>query len=164
VSNYEFNADQNRIIGGLATRMGIVGTVALVAGLLIIIASVFSLLTSTGQLPAPSADLPDEARAALTQASAAIKSYGNNAYYAALGGLFQGLLLLALGIFARRGASGFRAVVHTQGDDITHLMGALDAQRRFFGVVATVLTLAILIGVANTAFQLYQRFGHSLPW
>lgn len=163
-AQYEFNEDQNRIIGGLATRMGIVGTITLVAGVLLILASGAGLFLSLGTGGALPEALPAEVKAAMGSATSRLQSLGDLAWYGALAGLFEGLILLALGVFARRGAGRFRAVVNTRGDDITHMMGALDAQRRLFGVVATLLVLAVLIGVANTGFQLWQQYGHQLPF
>lgn len=163
-SQYEFNEDQNRIIGGLATRMSIVGTVTLVAGVLLLLASGLGVFLSLGKGSSLPANLPAEVVTAMGSATAQLQQFGDLAWYGALAGLFEALILVALGVFARRAARRFRLVVDTRGDDITHLMGALDAQRRLFGVVATLLVLAVLIGVANTGFQLWQQYGGKLPF
>lgn len=168
---YEFNNDQNRIIGGLARRMNIVGTVTMVFAFFTLLVAGFTAFVSKRGLRDLPQDVLDklnqaapEAQNLLTGLNSQLQNYGETGWQVALTGLFQGLILLALAVFTKHAAKKFSLVVNTQGNDITHLMGALDAQRRLFGVMATLIVVAVLLVVVSAGLQFYAQSGGQLPF
>ncbi len=97
--NYEFTADQNRVIQNLAQKMKFIGVV------FVVFAAIYF---GAGLFPFTRAGMPGW--------------YGIGSM---LGDAIAGALYLALGIFTLKAARCFRLIVETEGSDIKNLMDAL---------------------------------------
>jgi hypothetical protein len=119
---YEFTGRQNAVIGPLARDMVWVAVPLLLVGILYGIGVFVSVLQSF-----------------------------HDAHYifqAALIGLAM-LFYLALGTWTKRSARAFQQIVSTQGQDINHLMDALDNLRKMYGLLSLIIKVYVAIaGVA----------------
>jgi hypothetical protein len=57
------------------------------------------------------------------------------------------LFYLALGIWTTRSARAFKQIVSTQGQDINHLMDALDNLRRMYGLLSLIVKIYVAVAV-----------------
>lgn len=138
---YEFTPDQNRLVGGLAHKMGWVGLFFLVVGLLNLLAAVLLILAaSRNQIPAEwLAKVPADLKSQLEQLP------GRNQLWAlALNGAVSGLINLLIGVYTRSAARSFQLIVDTQGADVTHLVNALGALNKKYTLLYTLLVVAVL--------------------
>jgi ABC-type multidrug transport system permease subunit len=118
LTQHEFDSRQNRIIGDLSRAMRWVGFAFMLIGALYAVAAV------TGGIQAfrkPEMLL--------------------SVVFAALAMLF----FLALGIWTRRAADSFQRITTTSGQDITHLMDALDNLRKKYLVLSAIVKLYFAI-------------------
>jgi hypothetical protein len=122
---YEFSAEQNKVIGSLGNSMKWVALPAFVLGAMtlmyLIIATVWAFRTGTftdGQVIALLVYL-----------------------------LVSFLLYFALGRWLMTASLGFRAVVETQGRDISFLMLALDNLRKLFDLLALFVKVFLVLAV-----------------
>ena len=118
-AQYEFSPDQNDIITRLSGSMRELGLFMQVIGGLYGIGALFTM-----------GDAFDDAKA--------------------IGGLLVMALTCAfyflIGTWTSRAAKSFKSVVETTGNDVGHLMSALDQLRKLYKLIVTVLR--IMIGVA----------------
>jgi hypothetical protein len=119
-AQYEFNSQQNQVIGDLANSMLWVAVPFMALGILYIIATVLLLIQM----------LRDPA-------------IGLVAVYVGL----VALLLLVLGRWTRQAAGEFQQVVATTGRDISHLMNALDNLRKFYSLLSVFVKIYVIFVV-----------------
>jgi hypothetical protein len=55
------------------------------------------------------------------------------------------LFYLALGTWTSRSAQAFRQIVSTKGQDISHLMDALDNLRKLYGLLGLIVKVYVVI-------------------
>ena len=138
---YEFTPEQNDTIARLSDAMRWVSVPMLALGALCVVELIMSLVW-------------------LVQT----KSYQDwHAIGTMLYLLFSTLLFLALAVWTSRSSFQFQRITETRGQDISHLMGALDDLRKVYGVLATfvkvfvAITLLILILNLVAAFSEYRQ-------
>jgi hypothetical protein len=118
---YEFDETQNKTLGDLGRSMQTVGTLMQIFGIIGVVAGVANFFRGGG-----------------------ISSVGSG-----LGGLIQSIVLLVFGFWTSRAGTRFGDVVTTRGQDIVLLMGALGDLRKMYGVIRSVIMLAIGFFVAS---------------
>ena len=120
-SQYEFDESQNQTIGLLARRMGLVGVVMIVFGLLQMINGVSSMIMSRNPdrmlAAAEKAGMPPEQLDVLKKALAG--GWSSPLTVSALAFAAAGLLLLLIGAWTRQAAGGFASIVQTKGQDVS---------------------------------------------
>ncbi len=133
-AEYEFNAEQNRIFQSLARQMRFVGIFVALLGFLASGFAALALLTTLGNT-----------------LSTALQAQQ-------VSSLLVNLVIGFIGVYTVRAAGGFRRVVDTAGNDISHLMGALTNLKGVyrlqltFAVIGTVLFLgAALVALLSLA-------------
>jgi uncharacterized membrane protein YqjE len=72
--------------------------------------------------------------------------------------LFSTLLFFAFGIWTSRSSLEFQQITETRGQDISHLMGALDGLRKVYGVLATFVKVFIAITLLALVLNLIAAF------
>ena len=138
---YEFSPEQNELIARLSNAMRWVSVPMLALGSLCVVNLIMSIVW-------------------LVQT----KSYQDwHAIGTMLYLLFSTLLFLAFAVWTSRSSLEFQQITETSGQDISHLMGALDDLRKVYGVLATfvkvfvAITLLILILNLVAAFSEYRQ-------
>jgi hypothetical protein len=73
------------------------------------------------------------------------------------------LFYLALGIWTSRAARSFQHIVSTQGQDVTHLMDALDNLRKLYGLLSilvkvyvAIVLVAVVVGLIVALFTAFR--------
>lgn len=157
--SYEFDDAQNKVIDGLASKMGTVGFFLSLAGLAVLFAGLAGLLPTLAPVPELPGQVPPEVGKAMSQWAEQVKAQDQTrVYYGALAGLIQAMILLAAAMYTRRSAKNFQKVVQTAGNDISHLMQALTALRNVFSLASTLLVLAVLLALGAAGISLYYRY------
>lgn len=124
-AQYEFTADQNQVIGGLARNMIWVAAPFVFLGILYVVAGLINLAV------AGMAVYHGEPRAdALV-----------NAGFLLLAAIF----VLFVGRKLRFAADRFQAITQTAGNDISHLMNGLDSLGRLFKVLAAFVRIYVIL-------------------
>jgi O-antigen ligase len=59
--------------------------------------------------------------------------------------IITGIVYAVLGGYTKQAASSFDTIVSTQGNDIPHLMNALDQLRRLYGVLRVLIIVALVL-------------------
>jgi hypothetical protein len=121
-AQFEFTGRQNAVIGPLARDMVWVAAPLLVVGILYAIGLVLSI----------------------------VRSFQDPQYLfqAALIGLAMAFYL-ALGTWTRRSAQSFQQIVSTQGQDINHLMDALENLGKMYGLLSLLVKVyVVVVGIA----------------
>jgi hypothetical protein len=72
--------------------------------------------------------------------------------------LFSTLLFLALAFWTSNSAREFRQITETQGQDVSHLMSALDGLRKVYGVIATFVQVFIAIMLLTLVLNLVAAY------
>ncbi|MCA9539139.1 MAG: hypothetical protein KC620_09660 [Myxococcales bacterium] len=161
--SYEFNREENRTIGALADKMGIVGLFFWLCGLAILLVGALGLaplFAPTPEMPTQvPAEIADAVKGGLDQLRTGVETHRTEAWYGGIAAVIQGLIFIAAGLFTRRSAKYFRRIVQTAGDDLAHLMDALVALRGFFGLISTLLVLGLLLALGAAGFSLWTRYG-----
>ena len=126
-AQHEFDSRENKVISDLANAMRWVAAPFLVLGVLYILATVV-LLIQVFQQPA-----------------------------SLLAAIYVGLiavLLLALGRWTRQAASSFERIVSTSGQDISHLMEALENLRKKYSLMSVFIKIYVAIIVVSLIVSL----------
>ena len=127
---YEFTAPENFVIRQLVDAMRFVAAASLALGAFDLILGVAALLT--------------QGRAALGSA---------------LGDFVQALVFVLIGIWLQRAVDAFNKVTETSGDDVTHLLRALNELTRVFSLQRTVFVLALIVTVLSIGIQSILSLG-----
>ena len=124
---YEFTSRQNTVIGSLSRDMVWVGVPLQVVGILYAIALIV----------------------------AVVKAFRDPNLFveAALIGLAM-LFYLALGVWTSRAARSFKRIVTTHGQDVTHLMDALDNLRKLYALLSFIVKIYVLLVVVAVVLGL----------
>jgi hypothetical protein len=64
-----------------------------------------------------------------------------------VGPIISGTLACVVGLWTQRASMSFKNVVQTEGDDITHLMDALDDLRKLYSLQYWLLVLGVLLAL-----------------
>jgi hypothetical protein len=144
---YEFTPAQNDLIGGLASKMKLVGLVLVIFGVLnllnaVLVQVMFAQLTSD--------KVPAEVKEQFGQLGQR-ERWIFTGYFA-----IAGLVLLAVGVWTRSAGGSFQNIVATAGRDIGHLMDGLGSLAKMYSLIATVIVAAILAYLVLIVVKLAQ--------
>lgn len=64
-----------------------------------------------------------------------------------VGGIVTAVVYVLIGMYFRDSAASMRSVVETEGDDIPHLMSAVDKLASAFKVMGVLVILAVVVGL-----------------
>lgn len=172
VPEYEFSDEQNALLGNLAGKMRYVGLFSVLFGVFaLLLTLVLILFINRDRLPADfrkqAADyyeqvqksLPDDVKAKASEYSLD-KVPTNNTFLTGVA-IFTGvvgLIFLLQGSWSRSSAASFQQIVDSQGNDISHLMNAVRSLQNMYGMVSTLLTLALLAAIVAVGLSVYQHF------
>ena len=135
-TEYEFSPEQNELIARLSNAMRWVSVPMLALGALCMVNLIMSLVW-------------------LVQT----KSYQDwHAIGTMLYLLFSTLLFLAFAVWTSRSSFQFQQITETRGQDISHLMGALDDLRKVYGVLATFVKVFVAITLLALVLNLVAAF------
>jgi hypothetical protein len=133
---YEFSPEQNELIARLSNAMRWVSVPMLALGALCVVNLIMSIVW-------------------LVQT----KSYQDwHAIGTMLYLLFSTLLFLAFAVWTSRSSFEFQQITETRGQDISHLMGALDGLRKVYGVLATFVKVFVAITLLTLVLNLVAAF------
>jgi hypothetical protein len=160
-SQFEFDESQNEVIGTLARRMGLVGLVMMLFGILQVINGVSSMIISRNPQhmleAAQKAGMSAEQLALLKQATAG-GFWSSPLTMSAIAFAVTGLLLLLIGAWTRMAAGNFARIVQTKGQDVSRLMDGLGALNLMYGLVYYILLIAAAITVVSLIISLIQSW------
>jgi hypothetical protein len=168
VPEYEFSDEQNALLGNLAGKMRYVGLFSVLFGVFaLLLTLVLVLFINRDRLPA---DFRAKAAEYYKQAQETLppeaKEYtldkipSNNTFLTGVA-IFTGvvgLIFLLQGSWSRSSAASFQQIVDSQGNDISHLMNAVRSLQNMYGMVSTLLTLALLAAIVAVGLSVYQHF------
>jgi uncharacterized membrane protein YhfC len=153
---YEFTGQQSDEIRGLSYRMGGVGFVFLLLGVLQIAYGIAVFINGRNpeklvarlaeRLKVAEADIPPELfnQTALT--------------VSALSACLVGLVLFLIGMWTRQSAFSFAAVANTRGQDITRLMEALGSLKKMYGLVYNIMLIGALMMIVSLGYTLFTQW------
>jgi disulfide bond formation protein DsbB len=124
---HEFDARENHIIGELSRAMRWVGAPLLLIGILYALAAVMGIIQ------------------AFTRPEALV-----SVVFVVLAMVF----FLALGIWTRRAADSFHRITTTSGQDMTHLMEALENLRAKYSLLSVIVKVYVAFGVLSLVLML----------
>lgn len=160
-TEYEFNPEQSRLIGNLARKMGMVGFVAMMFGVLQMVNGIVSFFSTMNPdkfvAAAKEAGLSDEM---LQRLQHGLTSGGwlSPLTISSIAFALTGLFVFLIGLWTQQSAVGFAGVAATQGQDIRRLMGALGALHKKYTLMATILWIAALSALISLLFSLFQMW------
>jgi hypothetical protein len=159
---YEFDESQNEVIGTLARRMGLVGIVLMIFGVLQIINGVSAMIISRN----PQRMLESAEKAGMTadqldvlQQATAGGFWSSPLTVSAIAFVVTGLLLLLIGAWTQMAAGNFARIVRTRGQDISRLMDGLGALNLMYGMIYYLVLIAAVITVVSLIISLVQSWG-----
>ncbi len=160
---YEFTSDQDHLIGSLARKMALVGFALMLFGALQMVNGVVSLFAARSPekvlATAKEAGLPE---ASLQQLETALTAQHGLSPLAATSIAFAatGLLMLLIGRWTQQAAAGFAGIVGSKGQDIFRLMDALGTLHKKYGLMYTLLWLAVITSLLSFAFAIFSSFAN----
>ena len=170
-SGYEFSGDQNRLIGNLAGKMGFVGLLAVILGLLnLVMALLVVAAVYRDRIPADwkaktknymekaREKLPEDVRKEAEEYSLDKLPTNDHLWGTALGIAATGLFYLFLGIWTRSAAGSFRKIVATRGNDINNLMDGLGSLNRMYSLLYALLLFVLMAGLMGLGLTLYKHY------
>jgi len=169
--SYEFNKDQNELIGGLGGKMGFVGTFAMLLGVLnLIVALLVVSAVYRDRVPAEwktksaeymekvRAQLPADARAQAEQYSLDKLPPNTQLWGVAINCLAIGIFYLLMGAWTRSAGDSFRKIAETRGADVTHLMNGLGTLNAMYALLYTLLMIVLVVGLVGLCSAIYSAF------
>jgi hypothetical protein len=126
---YEFNENQNLVIGTLAFLLRVLAVAALLSAAVLL---VLGLLSATGAWPRGN-------RVDGTLAPVGERLARGAAY------LLEGGVAAFLGMLLFQAGGSFRKIVDTQGRDVSHLMAALGKLKQVYAIQVLVMVLGLLL-------------------
>jgi hypothetical protein len=149
---YEFTEAQNREIGGLASKMRLVGLVAVVLGLVELILGILLIVYAfRDRLPAEALQrIPEDTLKQLAPPS--------QLWALVVQAVASGLIFLLIGVWTRSAGGEFQKIVTTTGRDISHLMNALGSLHKMYSLLYTLIIVGILAFLLSIGVFLYARF------
>jgi hypothetical protein len=158
---YEFDESQNQTIGTLAKRMGLVGLVMMLFGLLQMINGVSAMIISRnpGRMleAAEKAGMSPDQLKLLKEATSG-GFWSSPLAVSAIAFTVSGLLLILIGAWTQMAAGNFARIVKTKGQDISRLMDGLGALNLMYGMIYYILLIAALITVVSLLISLVQSW------
>jgi hypothetical protein len=158
---YEFNAEQNRLIGDLARKMALVGFVVMLFGGLQMVNGVVSLLSTRNPekvlAAAKEAGVPEASLQRLEEVLTS-KSWLSPIAASSIAFALSGLFMFLTGLWTQSAAAGFAAVVGTKGQDIRRLMDGLGSLHKKYNLMYTLLWVSVIASLISFAFTLYNSF------
>jgi hypothetical protein len=164
---YEFTQEQNSLIGSLASKMSfvglflvVVGVINLIMALLVVVAIYQEKIPESWKTKSKEymESLPDQYKKQAEELSVDKLPPKNYLWGIALNTGVVGLFYLLMGVWTRSAAEGFKKIVSTQGQDISHLMNALGSLHSMYALVYTLLVVTLIAGLVFLGLTLYQRF------
>jgi hypothetical protein len=168
---YEFNADQNRLIGSLAGKMRFVGIFALFVGVLNIIMAIFVVTAiyrdriprewkakTMEYLDQARKQLPEDVRKQADQYSLDKLPANDHLWGIAIGTGITGLFYLLLGVWTKSAGTSFQKIVDTQGSDIRNLMNGLGSLHQMYSLIYTLLMIVLIAGIISLVFTIFRSF------
>ncbi|MBY0586913.1 hypothetical protein K2X85_07040 [bacterium] len=161
VNEYEFNDQQNRLIGDLARKMGMVGFVIVFFGAIQIFQAVAGFISTRN---------PDRILAAAKEAGVAEPQMKQLETVLTSGGWMSpiamtavavglvGLMMVMMGLWTQQAAAGFGGIALTKGQDIRRLMDALGAMHKKYSLIYNILWVAAIMSLVSLGFSLYQMW------
>lgn len=127
-TKYEFNDNENKIIRNLAGSMGVVSLPLLFLGLsyMVVLALNWEALTK------------DKSMLGTTLAMGVAM-----------------LSFLSIAAWTRRSSLAFRKITTTSGDDVSHLMDALNNLRKMYSMLSSVIVILSLLVLTGIGLGLY---------
>jgi uncharacterized membrane protein len=149
---YEFTTEQSNLFRSLAGKMGLVGLMAVVIGVLNLVSALMLLVfVFQDRLPAEVLEqIPAEARAELPPT--------DFLWGLLIQGATMGLIFLLIGVWTRAAAASFRDIAETAGRDISHLMDAVGSLYKMYRLMYTLIIVALIVFLAGLALQVYLRY------
>jgi hypothetical protein len=160
---YEFTPEQNSLIGALAARMRTVGLFLLILALLnLLFTLVVVAVIYRAKLPQDYVDavVKKVGEATRTDVQKQLDNLPPDKHLWGVA-IFSGvnfLIYLLVGVWTRSAAAEFRKIVDTQGNDVTHLMGALSALNKMYSLINTLILLGLLLFLAAVGYLVYSQF------
>ena len=158
---YEFSGEQNRLIGDLARKMGLVGFAIMLFGGLQMVNGIITFFSTRNPerviAAAKEAGMPADKLQQLEKAvtpAGGLSPLGTSSIAFAV----TGLLMLLVGMWTQQSAAGFAAIVRTQGQDIHRLMDALGALHKKYSLMYTLLWIAVIATLISLAMTLFHHF------
>jgi hypothetical protein len=158
---FEFNESQNKLIGILAGKMGLVGFVMIFFGLLQFINAATSLLLARNPerviAAAQKAGVSQQQLGALKEALSG-GFWSSPVTISAIAFALAGLLLFLVGLWTRQAGVGLAGIVLTKGKDISRLMEALGALHQKYSLIYSVLWAAAVVSLMSLVLTLWQSW------
>jgi hypothetical protein len=84
-------------------------------------------------------------------------------YYLEVGLIFLSLLFMVVGVWTHRAGREFRNIADTQGNDMAHLMGALDNLHKLYTLLHLIFFVALIFAIiqlgAHSLYGVLDSFG-----
>jgi hypothetical protein len=160
---YEFNEEQNQLIGGLAMRMRGVGLFLIVVAILnFLVALLVILVIFRTKLPQNYVDtvvknVSDAAKTDVKKKLTEELPADNHLWGIAIGTAINGLLYLLIGVWTRTAGTSFRLIVETKGTDISLLMSALSALNKMYTLIYTLILVGLLVLVLSIGLSFFSQ-------
>jgi hypothetical protein len=160
---YEFNPEQNSLIGDLAARMRGVGLFLAVVGLLNLLAAALMIVAIyRAKLPQEYVDavVAKVSEAAKTDVTAQLAKLPPDTHLwgMAFASAINGLVYVLIGSWTRNAGASFRNIVDTKGSDIGHLMEGLGSLNKMYQLIATLIAFGLLLFIATIGLFIYAQF------
>jgi len=114
-SEYEFNEEENKAIGGLSHKMKFVSIFLIIVAILSIIEAIIPIANGKAELAVLGPDI------------------------------IGALVALLIGVWGINAARSFQKVVDTEGNDIAHLMAAVGNLNKLVGIAYWLLMILIFV-------------------
>jgi hypothetical protein len=160
--DYEFNQDQNSLIGDLAGRMRGVGLFLAVVGLLNLLAAALMIVAIyRAKLPQAYVDavVAKVSEAAKTDVTAQLANLPPDTHLwgMAFASAINGLIYVLIGSWTRNAGGSFKSIVDTKGSDIGHLMEGLGSLNKMYQLIATLIAFGLLLFIATIGLFIYAQ-------
>jgi hypothetical protein len=170
---YEFTEEQNKHFAGLASKMRFVGLFSVLFGVfallltLFVIAFVFRDRLPSGYrekakeyMEKAKEKLPEDMKKQADDFSVEKVPTDNSFLWGvAIFSGVTGLIFLLQGVWSRSSGASFQKIVDTKGNDVTNLMNAVGSLQSMYGMISTLLGLALIAGLVAVGLTVYHYFG-----
>jgi hypothetical protein len=164
---YEFNNEENQLIGSLAGKMRFVGLFAVILGVINLIMAILVIVAIyRDQVPKEWKDqitksmqqLPDDVKKQTEKYSLDKLPANNHLWGIAINAAVVGLFYLLMGTWTRAAGGSFQKIVDTRGNDITNLMNGMGELHKMYTLIYMLLVITLLFGVIAIVWTLYRSF------
>jgi hypothetical protein len=147
---YEFDSSQSAVIRDLAGKMGGVGFVFILFGMLQIAYGVAVWLSTR---------TPDRLAEAAARAGVPLERVSPQAMMiSAFAMALVGLVYFLVGLWTRQAATSFALVANTRGQDISRLMEAMASLNKMYALVYNLMLLGAVIILVSIGLNLYHAW------